>query len=249
MTKIDDFLDLVRSRRSMRRFKPDAVPTEILNKVLEAGRWAMSGANAQPWEFVAVRNPALLAKLAESWFEPHKEMYAIEQSRVEALRLTPLREFATTAAFKSAPVLVVILGDRRTYQGTVLGAPYLVTEGASDAIYLKNMANATQNINLAASAAGLGAMWISITRVWADSIKRILDIPDMLEVHTMVALGYPAYLPVPGSRRPMKEIVHYDKYDTGRERSAGDIQNFLYSLRTATEIPYRLGYMPKKEQP
>jgi nitroreductase len=211
----------------------------------------MSGANAQPWEFVAVRNPALLAKLAESWFEPHKEMYAIEQSRVEALRLTPLREFATTAAFKSAPVLVVVLGDRRTYQGTVLGAPYLVTEGASDAIYLKNVANATHNINLAASAAGLGAMWISITRVWADSIKRILDIPDMLEVHTMVALGYPAYLPVPApdARRPLKDIVHYDKYDTKRLRSADDIQTFLYSLRKATEIPYRQGYMPRKDQP
>ncbi len=245
--KIDDFLELVHTRRSMRRFKPDVVTSEILNKILEAGRWAMSGANAQPWEFVAVRDTRLLARLAESWFEPHKEMYAVEQARIEALRLTPLREFATTAAFKSAPVLVVLLGDRRTYQATVLGANYLVTEGAPDAIFLKNMANATQNINLAAAAAGLGAMWISITSVWADSIKRILDIPDMLEVHTMVALGYPAYLPMPGSRRPLKDIVHYDKYDTDRYRSADDIQNFLYSLRNKTEIPYKIGYMPGKE--
>jgi nitroreductase len=248
MMSIDGFLELVHTRRSMRRFKPDAVPSELLDKILEAGRWAMSGANAQPWEFVAVRDPALLAKLAESWFEPHKEMYAVEQSRIEALRLTPLREFATTAAFKSAPLLVVVLGDRRTYQATVLGANYLAAEGASDAIYLKNMANATQNINLAAAAAGLGAMWISITRVWADSIKRILDIPDMLEVHTMVALGYPAYLPMPASRRPLKEIVHYDKYDTERLRSADDIESFLYGLRKNTEIPYRQGYMPRKEQ-
>ncbi len=116
MTKIDDFLDLVRSRRSIRLFKADASTTTTRNKIIEAGRWAMSGANAQPWEFVAVRDPGLLAKLADSWLGPHKEMYAIEQSRVEALRLTPLREFASTAAFKSAPALIIILGDRRTYQ-------------------------------------------------------------------------------------------------------------------------------------
>jgi len=244
---IDDFLNLVHTRRSIRRFKPDAVPQETLEKILEAGRWAMSGANAQPWEFVVVRDATTRAKLAESWFEPHKEMYAIEQTRIRELRLTPLREFATTAAFKDAPVLIVVVGDRRTYQATVLGANFLVTEGAADAIYLKNMANATQNLHLAAAAAGLGTMWISITRVWADAIKRILDIPDMLEVHTMVALGYPAYEPKLASRRLLSDIVHYDKFDMGKYRSAEDIQNFLYELRGSTGTAYKQGYMPKKE--
>ena len=245
--QIDDFLELLHSRRSVRRFKPDAVPQETIEKVLEAARWAMSGANAQPWEFIVVRDAQARAKLAESWFEPHKEMYAIEQMRVAELRLTPLREFATSAAFKDAPILIVVLGDRRTYQATVLGASFLVTEGAADAIYLKNMANATHNLNLAASAAGLGAMWISITRVWADAIKRILDIPDMLEVHTMVALGYPAYQPKQASRRPLAEMVHYDKYDKSKYRSGEDIQKFLYGLRKNTETPYKQGYMPEKE--
>ena len=245
--QIDDFLDLLHTRRSIRRFKTDEVPSETLNKILEAGRWAMSGANAQPWEFVVVRDAETRAKLAESWFEPHKEMYAIEQTRIPELRLTPLREFATSAAFKDAPVLIVVVGDRRTYQATVLGANFLVTEGAADAIYLKNMANATHNPHLAAAAAGLGAMWISITRVWSDAIKRILDIPDMLEVHTMVALGYPSYEPKPTSRRPLADIVHYDKYDADKYRSAEDIQSFLYRLRKSTEKPYKQGYMPEKE--
>jgi len=246
---IDDFLNLVHTRRSIRRFKPDAVPQDILEKILETGRWAMSGANAQPWEFVVVRDATTRAKLAESWFESHKDMYAIEQTRIPELRLTPLREFATSAAFKDAPVLIVVVGDRRTYQATVLGANFLVTEGSADAIYLKNMANATQNLHLAAAAAGLGAMWISITRVWSDAIKRILDIPDMLEVHTMVALGDPAYEPKPASRRQLSDIVHFDKYDTGKYRSAEEIQKFLYGLRKSTETPYKQGYMPERSKP
>ena len=238
---IDDFLELVHTRRSMRRFKPEAIPQELLEKILEAGRWAMSGANAQPWEFVVVRDATTRAKLAESWFEPHKEMYAIEQMRIPELRLTPLREFATTAAFKDAPLLIVVVGDRRTYQATVLGANFLVTEGAADAIYLKNMANATQNLHLAAAAAGLGSEWISVNRLWGQALKKILDIPEMLEVQTLAAIGYPAYKPGPSYRRPLADIVHYDKYDRSRYRTGEDIFKYLVALRQNTEPPYKQG--------
>ena len=246
---IDDFLALSQARRSVRRFKPDSVPSELLDKVLETGRWAMSGANAQPWEFVVVRDATTRAELAQSWFEPHKEMYAFEQMRVAELRLPPLREFATTAVFKDAPVIIVVLGDRRTYQASVMGASFLMTEGASDAIYLKNIANATHNLQLASAAAGLGAMWISVTRMWADEIKRILDIPNILELHTLAALGYPAYTPKYAYRRPLAEITHYDKYDRAKLRSAEAIQKFIHSLRSTTEKPYQQGYMPEKECP
>lgn len=245
--QIDDFITLARSRRSVRRFKPDPVPQELLEKVLEAGRWAMSGTNTQPWEFVVVRDTTTRAKLAQSWFEPHKEMYAIEQTRIAELRLPPLREFATAASFKDAPALIVVLGDRRTHQANQLGANFLIAEGAADALFLKSIANATHNLHIAATAAGLGAMWISITRMWADEIKRILDIPNALEVHTMVALGYPAYIPKYAERRPLTEIVHYDKYDRGKLRSAEDIQDFVRMLRITTEKPYQQGYMPEKE--
>ena len=248
--QIDDFLTLVHSRRSVRRFTPDAVPDEAIQKILEAGRWAMSGANAQPWEFVVVRDTDMRAKLVESWFGPHKEMYAIEQTRTPEYQMTPLRRFSTEPPFKDAPVLivgVVVLGDRRTYQATVLGANFLVNEGAADAIYLKNMANATQNLHLAAAAAGLGSMWASVPRVWGEAIKRILDIPAVLEVHTIVALGYPAYQPGTASRRELADMVHYDRYDRSKHRSGEDILEFIKELRKKTETPYRQGYAPESK--
>jgi len=54
---IEAFLDLARRRRSTRRYRPDPVPEELLEQVLEAGRWAPSAVNSQPWEFVVVRDP------------------------------------------------------------------------------------------------------------------------------------------------------------------------------------------------
>jgi nitroreductase len=51
------FLDLARCRRSVRRYRPDPVPDDLLDQVLEAARWAPSAVNSQPWEFIVVRDP------------------------------------------------------------------------------------------------------------------------------------------------------------------------------------------------
>ena len=238
---IDDFLDLVHTRRSIRRFKTDPVPPELLQKVLEAGRWAMSGANAQPWEFVVVQDAATRSRIIDSWLAPNHEAYVIEQTRIPELRHHHLRTPLTTPSFQDAPVIIAMVGDRRTYQATVLGANFLVTEGAADAIYLKNMANATQMLHLAAAAAGLGSEWISVNRPWGQALKRILDVPEILEVHTLAAIGYPAYQPEASYRRPLADIVHYEKYDRSKYRSGEEICNYIVSLRQNTEPPYKQG--------
>ncbi len=243
---INSFLELVKSRRSVRRFKPDPVPDEAIANMLEAARWAMSGANAQPWEFVVVRDNDTRQKIVDSWLEPHREVYTIEQTRIPELRLRPLRDdFDTAPPWQDAPTLIMVLGDRRTYQATVLAAHFLAGEGGTDATYLKNMANATQLMHLAAAAQGLGSMWLSVARVWGQAIKQILDIPEMLDLHTIVAVGYPAYTPKAPYRRRLADIVHYDRYDRSKYRSAEQIQQFLYSLRGYTEGAYRQGFLEK----
>ena len=59
----DTLLDLVRNRVSVRRLKPDPIPDECVQKILEIGRWAMSGANGQPWEFVVVKDAKIKKEL------------------------------------------------------------------------------------------------------------------------------------------------------------------------------------------
>src|SRR6267142_774067 len=59
----DTLLELVRNRISVRKLKPDPIPDEYVDKILEIGRWAMSGANGQPWEFVVVKDPKIKAGL------------------------------------------------------------------------------------------------------------------------------------------------------------------------------------------
>ncbi|MBC7221999.1 nitroreductase family protein [Candidatus Bipolaricaulota bacterium] len=58
-----DLLSVIQGRRSVLRFKPDPIPEEDLRKILEAGRWAPSYANSQPWKFIVVRNPQTIKAL------------------------------------------------------------------------------------------------------------------------------------------------------------------------------------------
>ncbi len=61
----ENFLTLVRLRRSIRRLKPDPIPDETIDRIIEAARWAPSGFNTQPWEFIVVRKQALRDRIAE----------------------------------------------------------------------------------------------------------------------------------------------------------------------------------------
>lgn len=61
----DALLELVKNTRSIRRFKSDPIPDEYIDKIIEVARWAPSGFNQQPWEFIAVRKPELRKKIAE----------------------------------------------------------------------------------------------------------------------------------------------------------------------------------------
>lgn len=242
--QIDEFLALVRNRWSVRRFKPEPVPDDYIEKILEAGRWAMSGANAQPWEFIVVRDKGIQNKIADAWLEPRREAHVIEQTRSEELIHHQLRRPPVSPGFRNAPLLIVVVGDKRTYQATIISANFIHLETDPGAIYLKNMANAQHNMHLAVAALGLGSQWVSVDSMWAQSLKTILDVPPVLDIHTIVAVGYPAYEPAPSYRRGLDEIVHYDRYDKRKYRSGEDIIQFLYHLRKRTRPAYGKENLP-----
>lgn len=235
--EIDSFLELVKKRRSTRRFKPDPIPDEHVEKILEAARWAMSGANGQPWEFVVVRKPELRAKIVDLLAEHRKRTHLMEMTRAEELRHPGASQARTGPPYlKDAPVIIVVCGDPRTFQATVIDTHFSSGEGAT---FHMNLGNATQIIHLAAAALGLGSQWVSVTRPMERGLKELLQIPEMLRIFVMVPIGYRAYQPASPYRRELKEIVHYDGYDGERYRSDEDIIQFLVDLRKRTSASYR----------
>jgi hypothetical protein len=72
----------------------------------------------------------------------------------------------------------------------------------------------------------------------AGYLKILLNVPDELDIHTIVPIGYPAYKHAPPYRRKLKEIVHYDKYDLSKYRNCECILNFIRDLRRRTTPAY-----------
>ena len=149
--QIDKFMELVKSRRSCRRFKPTPVSDECIEKILEAARWAMSGANGQPWEFIVVKEQKTKDKLAEALKEQNEMTVWLETSRVVEMRQPFYRnipEVIPTPQFQVAPVVIVVCGDPRTAQASVLTRLY-----DDRSVVLENISMATQILHLAAAQA------------------------------------------------------------------------------------------------
>ncbi len=246
---IDEFLDLAKKRRSVRRFKADPIPDGVVEKVLDAAHWAQSGANAQPWEFIVVRDRQTISKMADIHEDWRRETaWPIEKTRVREVRHRMMIDGPdeAPAGWRNVPVIVVCCGDPRTTQASVLVSQYLPHEGGTGAHSLKNMANATQIIHLAVAAAGLGSEWVSVSYAIERKLKELLGVPDTLIIHTLVPIGYPANPPGPGVRRDINEIIHYEKYDQSRARSGEDVYQYLLSLRQKTQPAYKQPYQTPK---
>lgn len=235
-----EFFEVVKKRRSVRNFKPDPLPEGAIEQILDAARWAMSGANGQPWEFVVVTNQKTKQKMVDIYIEySRKRIAVIEQTRKMEYRHNMFRKFyLNPPGWKNAPAIIAVCGDLRTYQATVLATHFFNGEGGPQGTYLKNMGNATQLICLAAAALGLGTQWVSVNLGWEPHIKALLDVPNDLTIHTLIPIGYPAYSPPPPYRRDLKDILHYEKYDKSKYRTDEDIVAFLGILRKRTRPAY-----------
>src|SRR3954453_5839787 len=83
----DTLLELAKSRASIRKLKPDPIPDEHVTQTLEAGRWAMSGANGQPWDFIVVKDPQIKKDLFRAFAEEILDFnYWMELQREPRLR-------------------------------------------------------------------------------------------------------------------------------------------------------------------
>ena len=237
--QIDDLLSLARSRRSCRVFKAGPpISDEIIQKILDTARWAQSGANAQPWEFIVIRDLDTIKKLselsiAEKWDSYHYEQICRTEYRQPIMDRPPQQ-----SGWEDVSVLIVVCGDRRTLQATTISANSIVAEGGAGAVYIKNMANATQILQLSIAAAGLASRWVSVTRSYEEAVKRLLGVPDVLDVHTIIPIGYPAFDPASPYRRELEDIVHFEKYDMAKYRSVEDVIGFITALRNQQRADY-----------
>jgi nitroreductase len=239
----DTLLELVRNRVSVRKLKPDPIPDEHVNRILEIGRWAMSGANGQPWEFVVVKDRKIKQELYRVYIEENTDfIYWMEQQRDFKLRHPAyqmthedsVQKQRTAVGWSEAPVLIVILGDGRRQWATVQGAH----------TFGRGQSHLTDG--LAAASLGLGSQHTTIHI--EDPFKRVLGVPDLLTFNLIMPIGWPDVPSKEGVRRPLEDMVHHDRYDMAKYMTNEEALNYLYALREKTVPVYRNSYIGQSQE-
>lgn len=225
----DGLLEVLKKRRSNYGYKPDDVPDELIDKIFEAARWAPSGANSQPWEFVVVKDKELRGQIVEFFKEQAEISYHVEQARTPDHRFPRYRKPPKgTPGFAVAPVYIIACGDPRTKEAY----PLKSKQDRGDSNFYSSMASAFLYMHLAATALGLGSQWVSNSAMdlMQSRLKGLLGIPYELEIYDMMVLGYPIAESKPRPVRSREEFVHNEKFDKTRIRNETDVRDYIDSL-------------------
>jgi nitroreductase len=225
----EGFLKLVKTRRSIRSFKTDPIPDEYVERVIEAARWAPSGGNSQPWEYIVVKDKQIKDRIVDIVNEHGEYSRKVELTRAEDLRFPSVSGPVREPGYKNAPVFIILCGDPRTKEAYPLLT--LLTRG--DSHFTSGLASAFLYMTLAATTLGLGSQWVSATgSPFVKCLLRdLLEIPQDLEIYDMLVLGYPASQPKPRLVRERVEMVHHGRYDKTKYRSDEEIREFIVRLR------------------
>lgn len=201
------FYEVLAARRDIRRFRPDAVDPDVLERVLSAAHAAPSVGHSQPWRFIVVSRPETRERAARMADE-HRLRQARGLDPDAARRLLDLQ----LEGIREAPLGVVVACDRRTPAAGVLGR---ATFPDSD---LWSCATAIQNLWLAARAEGLGVGWVTLFD--PVELEDLLGLPEGVVTLGWLCLGWPDERPpAPGlqragwsHKRPLSEVVLAERW-------------------------------------
>ena len=233
----EEFLEFVRSRRTIRKIKPDPLHGDVVAKLLEAARWAPTGFNMQPAELVVVGDVGLRTRIMEimdDWVE--NEFFALEATR-EAWQGAPwTAETHKRPDCPPAPVYILITGDTRRLAGLPMNARH--EKHKADSIFESSLSNVFVCLWLAAHSLGLAAQPVSFVKngYVQGLVKHLLNLPDFLYVFEMLAVGYSAAEDGPPAKltRHLDSMVHRDRAQDDEFMSDEDVRREIRKLRAGT---------------
>jgi len=193
------------SQRQITRYKPDPVPREAIDTIIDAATKAPNGGNTQPWEFIAITDRDLVTKIGQLYREAWLGAMGATPPPNESSVYRAARYLANH--MPEVPAMILVCVDH-----TKGSAPFTPGEPLVRGRYASSIWLAVQNLFLAARALGLGTWLTTAYLRREDEIKELLGIPDHVETVTLIPLGYPQGSFGSTSRHPAKEVTSYNRY-------------------------------------
>jgi nitroreductase len=215
-----NLFDIMYSAGSIRRFRSDPIPDEIITKILDAAIRAPSGSNAQSWLFIVVKDAEKRRQLGVVYKKASAilmKLYA-GAPRPEHMDGKKYERFmsAVTHLFDhmgDAPVLLVpCLKASMWAGGAKLPDDIRAKMAGSVRIAGSSIYPAVQNVILACRAHGLGTVLTTIHAFFEDEVHTILDLPSDVQTYALMPIGYPQGHHYAVKRKPVRDVACLDRY-------------------------------------
>lgn len=221
-------MDVVKNRLTTRAFNSSYVmPSEHYEMILEAARHAPSGANAQPWHFIAVTDQDLKNAITEYFREEQ-----VMRARLKMKFPTP-----DYRGLASAPGFIVVASDFRWVKafpvlndGSELDKMY---KENAERILLQSVAAATMSAHLAAAALGYNVWWVTAIgqEKAQQAMKPLLGIPAELSVLDIMCFGPSAKPPYKRWKKSLADISSWNRFDAAHFMTDGQIDEWVATTR------------------
>ena len=211
-----DFFEVIHTQRSIRRFKPDPVPDDVIWKMIDAAIRAPSGSNLQPWVWLVVRDQAkreAVARAVRERLEAEGRLQEMrrnaEQLETASRRLSVRRAVELFENLAAAPVLII---------PCLIGVTSPVSEArslfAGSSIY-----GAVQNLMLAARALGVGTVLTTHNIYVEEMLVKEFHLPENAIPACIIPVGFPDGQRFgPTTRKPAETVTYWDDWGAAADR-------------------------------
>ncbi|MFN3742082.1 MAG: nitroreductase family protein [Anaerolineales bacterium] len=182
-------LSLLLTRRTIRRFRPEPVPSHLVEEILQAAVYAPSAHNLQPWRFVLLESKETRERLADALTSAMRRDMETEGASEDEIRARAER---SRRRLLEAPLAILLCRDR---------AARRAARPEEDLMGIQSIAAAGLQLLLAAHALGLGGNWICWPLYAPAETRQALDLPESWQPEALFFIGYPAESPSAPTRQ------------------------------------------------
>ncbi len=211
--ELDDLINIIKCRRSIRRWQDRDVSLDLLTRAVETATWAPNGGNRQNWRFYIIINRDMIGTIADKVQETVDMMASWPEARQFDKEVSRWRENASF--FRSAPAAIAVAAAQySSVADKVLSARGKADPQAAKICIWRDTAN-TRVQSVASAIAylllvlhemGLGAVWMTGPMQAAGEIEKIIAVPPDFNLMAFIPIGYPAENPDPRPRHPVEEV-------------------------------------------
>jgi nitroreductase len=226
---VSDLFETMATMRAMRRLAPEAVPAEVLSRLVEAATWAPSGGNLQQHHYVVVTERETLARLAPIWrraVDLYLDQVSVVPGHVDAEAFARMRDAIRFQAerFEEIPALIAACCAERRARPSVRGVVRALGVGGTlrawrsrrRAVWLTEAASVypgVENLLLAARTLGLGACMTLWHLPLEREVAAVLRLPPHVRAFALIPVGRPLGRFGPVRRRPVDEVLHWERFE------------------------------------